>query len=277
MNKIIYHKNKKYYPKKNLGQIFLKDKKIINKIINTIKPNSKDILVEIGPGLGSLTNYIIKYIDKMFAIEFDKHLYFILKNNPFFLNKVYFYQKDVMKFNFFNLLKNKEENLRIFGNLPYNISTNIIFYLLKFRNIIKDMHFMFQKEVANRLIAKPNCKNYGKLSVMAQYYYDIYPIFDISPESFSPIPKVYSTLIRVIPKKNFPYHINISFLETILRKSFGKRRKILSNSLKEIFSCNFLDNLMINSKLRAENISVDQYCKMAFFYQLEKKFNIKEK
>lgn len=276
MVKTIKINNKKYFIKKKLSQIFLKDINIIESIINTIQPQKKDLLVEIGPGFGALTNKIIKYIDIMHAIELDKNLFLYLKNNSLLIKKVIFYNQDVMKFNFFNL-KNKKKKLRIFGNLPYNISTKILFYLSKFSNIITDMHFMFQKEVANRLVAQPNCKNYGRLSVMAQYFYNIYPIFNISSKYFLPQPKVDSTLLKVTPKKNFSYQINYIILNEILKKSFNKRRKMLRNSLKEIFSCDFLNRLLIDGQLRAENISVEQYCKMTFLYEKEKNNSKKNK
>lgn len=264
------YKNKKYYVRKRFGQNFLKDKLIIKKIVSFINPQFNDLIVEIGPGLGSLTYPISYYVSNLNAIEIDKDLFLYLKKK-YINNKITFFNQNVMKFNFFNLTKNKNQKLRIFGNLPYNISTNLIFYLFQYSDYISDMFFMFQKEVANRLIANPGNKSYGRLSVMSQYYYDIKCLLTVSPESFIPKPKVNSVFLKISPKKNFLYKINTFFLDKILKEAFSKRRKIISNSLKNIFSYEKLDYLLINPILRAEDISQEQFYKLAYFYEKENK------
>lgn len=251
--------------KKKLGQHFLKNKMIIKNIINTINPQYKDCLVEIGPGLGALTWPISKYINKkVITIELDKNMVDFLKKNKLFYSKIDMYNCDVMTFNFTKLAKKKK--LRIFGNIPYNISTQLIFYLFKFNKCIKDIHFTFQKQVADRLTAEPGNKKYGRLSIMAQYYYNISQIFEINNEHFFPVPKVQSILVKMIPyeKKIEKYYIKT--LHKIVKEAFSKRRKILSNSLKKLFSYEVLKNLSID-KLRAENVTIEKYNELVSYYK----------
>lgn len=259
--------NKKYY--KRLGQNFLQDEFVIKKIISFINPKFNDCLIEIGPGFGALTYPISFYVKKLNAIEIDKKLFIFLKKK-FLHKKVFLFNKDVMKFDFFNLIKNKNKKIRIFGNLPYSISTQLIFYLIKYNHYISDMYFMFQKEVANRLIAKPGNKSYGRLSIISQYFYDIKILYTVEAKSFKPKPKVDSIFLQFLPKKIFIYNIKISTLDIILKKSFEKRRKTLKNNLKNFISCETLDDLSINYKLRAEKISKEQFYKLAFFYEKNK-------
>lgn len=264
---------KRKYAIKRFGQNFLKDKYIIKKIISFINPKINDLLVEIGPGLGALTYPISYYVDHLYAIELDKKLFLYLKENINFNKKITIFNTDVMNFNFLDLKKNKNQKIRIFGNLPYNISTQIIFYLFKYHYYINDMYFMFQKEVADRLVAIPGSKNYGRLSVMSQYYYDIKKLLHVPSESFIPKPKVKSTFVKLLPRKKNLYKINIFILDIILKEAFSKRRKIISNSLKNIFSCNILDKLLISNTLRAENISKEQFYQLAYFYENKMKYD----
>ncbi|BGI50951.1 MAG: 16S rRNA (adenine(1518)-N(6)/adenine(1519)-N(6)) -dimethyltransferase RsmA [Arsenophonus endosymbiont of Ceratovacuna japonica] len=261
MNKQIY---KGHFARKRFGQFFLIDQFIINKIVDALNPKPNEIIIEIGPGLGALTLPVSKYIDKMIVIELDRNLVSILAKDPIFRTKLTIIENDVMKINFSAIAKEKGKSLRIFGNLPYNISTSLIFYLINYINNIIDMNFMLQKEVVNRLIAEPNTKIYGRLSIMAQYYYNIITILEIPSSSFIPIPKVNSSVIRLIPHQKNPYTIcNVKLLNYIVTQAFNQRRKVVYNSLNNLFSIQDFKQLGINKNYRAENISVENYCKLA--------------
>lgn len=249
---------------KNLGQHFLSDKETILAIIDAINPKPNDKIIEIGPGLGAITKLIINYINYMTVIEFDINLANRLAKHSCLRSKLNIIQKDVMKINFTILAAQLGKPIRIFGNLPYNISTSIILYLLKYINNIQDMHFMFQKEVADRLIASPNNKNYGRLSILVQYYCKIIPILNISAKCFKPIPKVDSTILRIIPYTTLPFPVyNLYNLVELTKTAFHQRRKILRNSLSMLFNEKQLLQQGIDAKLRAENITIEQYCRLA--------------
>ncbi|WWP01510.1 MAG: 16S rRNA (adenine(1518)-N(6)/adenine(1519)-N(6))-dimethyltransferase RsmA [Candidatus Dasytiphilus stammeri] len=264
--------------RKNWGQIFIKDAKIINNIVSAINPQNNDHLVEIGPGLGALTQPISKYVKHLTAIEIDKNLVNLLKTNTGISNKLTIYQKDALNFDFNELSRPKGHKLRIFGNLPYNISTQLIFHLFKYTKIIKDMHLMLQKEVVDRIIAVPDSKKYGRLSIMSQYYCQGFFIQEITPESFIPVPKVSSALLRLVPYSLMPNIVeNISELQLITRTAFSHRRKIIKNSLSKLVTVKVLKEIGINPNLRAENISVALYCKLANWLTVHSPMKIKEK
>ncbi|AKZ66092.1 16S rRNA (adenine(1518)-N(6)/adenine(1519)-N(6))-dimethyltransferase RsmA [Candidatus Palibaumannia cicadellinicola] len=246
------------------GQYFLKDKKIIKLIVDAIDPKKGQALVEIGPGLGALTYQVAKYVDTMTVIEIDRNLADILASNNVIKHKLNILNKDVRKVQFTELSQYLGHPLRIFGNLPYNIATSLIFLLFSYINIISDMHFMLQKEVANRLIAKPNNKAYCRLSVIAQYYCNIHIMLDVPPNSFYPIPKVNSAIVRLVPYAKLPYKVNdINQLYNLTRLAFNQRRKMICNSLGSVFSVvQLLQNGIIATQ-RAENLSVEQYCRLA--------------
>ncbi|CAL4319672.1 Ribosomal RNA small subunit methyltransferase A [Buchnera aphidicola (Eriosoma grossulariae)] len=251
-----------HFPSKFLGQNFLINQIIIDQIVHSINPKLKDILVEIGPGLGALTKKISGFVDELIVIEVDPNLINKLKKYKF-SKKLKIFLSNVLYFNFLNLF-NKKKNIRIFGNLPYNISTEIIIYLTQFSNIIDDMNFMLQKEVANRLLAKPNTKSYGRLSVIVQYFFNVNFLFNIHSESFFPIPKVQSSFLKFIPHIDCPYFLkNIDTLSFVTKIAFNQRRKIILNSLRGFFNSCILNKLGISPFLRAENISVEQYCVLA--------------
>ncbi|WWO99372.1 MAG: 16S rRNA (adenine(1518)-N(6)/adenine(1519)-N(6))-dimethyltransferase RsmA [Candidatus Dasytiphilus stammeri] len=267
-----------HFIRNNWGQIFLKDAKIINNIVSAINPQNNDNLVEIGPGLGALTQPISKYVKHITAIEIDKNLVNVLKTNTMISNKLTIYQKNALNFDFNELSKQTGNKLRIFGNLPYNISTKLIFHLFKYTNIIKDMHLMLQKEVVDRIIAVPDSKKYGKLSIMSQYYCQGFLIQEITPESFIPVPKVSSALIRLVPYSFMPNIVeNISELQLITRTAFSHRRKILKNSLSKLVTVKVLKEIGINPNLRAENLSVALYCKLANWLTVHSPIKLKEK
>ncbi|CAL4319091.1 16S rRNA (adenine(1518)-N(6)/adenine(1519)-N(6))-dimethyltransferase RsmA [Buchnera aphidicola] len=261
---------KKYFPKKSLGQNFLCDKNVISKIVDFIDPKGEDCLVEIGPGLAALTYPISKFVEKLFIIEIDKKLLLYLKDYSFY-KKLCIFNMNVLDFDFKQLSLENHKMLRIFGNIPYNISVKLILFLIKFNNYICDINFMVQKEVAERLVAIPGTKFYGRLSIIVQCYYDISIGFNISPKSFFPIPKIDSTFIYIRPKQ-IPFYSSmyLNNLSKITFFAFQKRRKFLKNSLSNLFNQQDLLNLGINPYLRAENLSVMEYCKLANFYEHKK-------
>ncbi|XBC38842.1 MAG: 16S rRNA (adenine(1518)-N(6)/adenine(1519)-N(6))-dimethyltransferase RsmA [Buchnera aphidicola (Melaphis rhois)] len=245
---------------KNLGQNFLIDSDVIRNIINSINPKKTDIMIEIGSGLGALTTHIHKFLNKLFIIEYDKHLASRLFLSFGNVNSIKIFVQDVLKFNFSCIEKKNYDSIRIFGNLPYNISVILLLYLFKYDNIF-DMHFMFQREVANRLVALPGTKSYGRLSIISQYHCKIMRLFDVYPKSFRPIPKVSSTFLRLVPYKDQEHYVkNIHNLEKVTALAFNKRRKMIKHSLSELFSENILIKLKVDPRLRAENLSITQYC-----------------
>ncbi|WWP00564.1 MAG: 16S rRNA (adenine(1518)-N(6)/adenine(1519)-N(6))-dimethyltransferase RsmA [Candidatus Dasytiphilus stammeri] len=263
---------------KKWGQNFIIDVNIINNILSAIDPHTDDQLVEIGPGLGALTKPISKYVKYLTAIEIDKDLVNHLKKDIYLSKKLTIYQQNAINFNFNELSRPKGHKLRIFGNLPYNISSQMIFHLFKYITIIKDMHFMLQKEVVDRIIAVPDSKKYGRLSVMSQYYCKAVLIQDITPESFIPVPKVSSALVRLVPYSLMPNIVeNISELKLITRTAFTHRRKMLRNSLSKLVTVKILNEIGVNPNLRAENIPVALYCKLANWLTVHSKMKLKEK
>ena len=245
--------------RKRFGQNFLNDEVIIHRIIQAIAPVKGEHIVEIGPGLGALTGHLLTASGNFDAIELDRDLLpGLLKQ---FSSKEGFrlHQGDALTFDFASLY-NSEQHLRLVGNLPYNISTPLIFYLLSFAGMIKDMHFMLQKEVVSRLTASPNEKNFGRLSVMVQYYCHAELMLHVPPDAFTPPPKVHSAFVRLTPHKKIPYPCtNIELLETIVREAFSLRRKTLRNSLRKIISSAHLESIGINPQLRAENLSIESF------------------
>lgn len=241
--------------KKKFGQHFLADQNIINKLVKHIAPNKDDILLEIGPGDGALSKSIIPLIKKFYLIEKDKdlldELYLLLKQNK----NGEIINNDILKFNFASI----QEKFRVIGNLPYNISTEIIFMVCKVCNII-DIHFMLQKEVVDRMIANPNTKTYGRLSVMTQAYFHAAKLFDISENVFVPKPKVKSSFIRLLPKEYiFDNNNHENIFYKIVKKAFEGRRKMIRTSLGEYFEEKDYDIIKIDSKKRPENLSIKDY------------------
>lgn len=250
-------------PRKRFGQNFLQDKNIIQKIIKAIAPKKTDHIVEIGPGLGALTIQLLPILKNMDVIELDRDLVPKLQTACRNLGELNIHQADALRFDFKKLVKN-EHLLRIVGNLPYNISTPLIFHLLEQIDCICDMHFMLQKEVAQRLAAKPNNKNYGRLSVMVQYCCRVKELFTVSSHAFYPVPKVESALVYLVPHKKISLPAkNISALEEIVKLAFNQRRKMIQNCLKGSVSKEQFSNLNISPKLRPEQLSVEDFVKIS--------------
>lgn len=251
---------KSHFIKKKLGQVFLKDLNIIHDIIKIINIKKKQKIIEIGPGLGALTQHIMNIVEHLIVIEKDVDLVKKLLKIPNKKNLKIF-NRDVLQFNFFHLTNINTPKLRLIGNLPYYISTKLIIHLFKYINIIHDMHFMFQKEVAKRLLALPNSKEYGSLSVIAQYHYKITPLLNIPMTAFTPIPKVESMMIKLLPHTIPPYPlINTTQLSFLIKLAFSQRRKLIKNSLSTLFNTTEMTQQGIDTKLRAENLTIHQYC-----------------
>ena len=254
-------------PKKSLGQNFLIDKNILEQIVDTVEVTNKEIL-EIGPGSGNLTTYILKKKPKkVYVVEKDDDLSFLL--NEKFNDEITIINNDILE-----VVENKISNkkLTVFGNLPYNISTEILSKWIM--NLGKNFWFenlvlMFQKEVADRIIAKFNTSNYGRLSILANWRLNINKICDISPESFSPRPKIQSSLIHFTPKKNFAEIKDPLNLEKITRIFFSHRRKMLKKPFNQVFQGNddLLHKFNIDLNLRPQNLDFDTYYKLTIEYE----------
>lgn len=253
-----------HFARKRFGQNFLHDDYIIESIVAAIQPKPDQALVEIGPGLAALTIPVSKHVDHLTVVEIDRDLASRLIENPFLKDKVTVIEQDALTFDFNQLSEQLGKPLRVFGNLPYNISTPLMFHLFEFANTITDMHFMLQKEVVTRLVAAPNSKDYGRLSVMAQYYCQIIPVLEVPPTSFKPAPKVDSAVVKLIPYQQKPYPVNdVKILSRVTTEAFNQRRKTIRNSLSNMFTAEQLVQLNIDPNLRAENLTVEQYCQLA--------------
>ena len=252
--------NSVFQPRKRFGQHFLHDTLIIDKIIKTISPQKKETIVEIGPGKGALTIPLAKLAIKLHAIELDNDLSVMLKKRFRNNSIVKIIQADALDFNFSAL----GNNLRIIGNLPYNISTPLMFKLTKYRDHIKDQHFMLQKEVVDRLIAKPGNKNYGRLTVMLGTYLDITSLFEVQPNAFKPPPKVNSAVVRMTSKPLNQIIIkDLKKLSSIVTLAFSQRRKMLSNALKNEVLASDMEAVGIDPKLRAEQVPIKSWSFLA--------------
>lgn len=252
--------------RKRFGQNFLRDQRIIQQIVAAIAPEPGQRLLEIGPGLGALTLPVLHLVGSLAAIEVDRDIIPLLQEASKDAGDLLIYQKDVLNFDISVAAVDKKP-LRVFGNLPYNISTPLLFHLIKFIPYISDMHFMLQKEVAERLASLPSKKSYSRLSVMAQYHYQIQQLIDVPPHAFKPAPKVDSRVIRMIPYKKPPFVANdYARFETIVKQAFGQRRKTLRNSLsglKEPIPEHVWEKLKIDPSKRAENLTVEDFVRLS--------------
>ena len=257
-----------FNPKRSLGQNFLVDDKILNKIIEISNINFESVVIEVGPGKGALTEKIFKKKPKKLTIiEKDERLYELL--NKKFGAEIDIINNDMMKISY---EKYSHENLIIFGNLPYNISTQILTKWIKIHSLekfCKKLILMFQKEVADRILSKYNSSNYGRLSIIANWKLDIKKIIDIKPDSFSPKPKIDSSLLFFSPKKNFLKIKNPKNLEKITRIFFNQRRKMIKKPFSQVFSndVKIAKKLKIDLNLRPQNLTNNTYYELANEYE----------
>lgn len=252
--------------RKRFGQNFLHDDNVIRNIVKSIRPKVGDNMVEIGPGMGAITEHLLDATEGYLnVVEIDRDLIPGLKVKFFNQPGFKINEADALQFDFMTL-KNDERPLRIVGNLPYNISTPLIFHLLTYAGDVKDMHFMLQKEVVQRMAAGPGDNNYGRLSIMSQYFCQVQHMFDVGPEAFQPAPKVDSAIVRLVPYKTLPHPVkHHKTLENIVRQSFSMRRKTLRNNLKTIISDEQLASLDIDASLRPERLSLAEYVRISDF------------
>ncbi len=243
-------------PRKRFGQNFLQSQPVIAAIVRLIDPQNHDNMVEIGPGLGALTIPLLQKIDHLTAIEIDHDLHEPLLNLPLAATRLKLIDADALSVNYEQFGK----DLRLVGNLPYNISTPLLIHLLQSLGSIRDMYFMLQAEVVDRLVAEPGSKTYGRLSVMAQYFCEVDKLLEVPPTAFYPQPKVDSAIIRLVPHQHPPYpDVTWSDLERLVACAFGMRRKTLANNLKPLLSAAQIAEIGIDPGLRPEQISVKQY------------------
>ena len=241
--------------RKRFGQNFLVDEQIIADIIRAIRPESTDHMVEIGPGLGALTRPLIKNLDHLHVVEIDRDIIERLEND-YPKDKLIIHAGDALKFDLAQL----PTPLRVVGNLPYNISSPLLFYFAEYADRIIDMHFMLQNEVVERMVAEPSTPAYGRLSVMLQYRFYMEKLLDVPPESFRPSPKVDSAIVRIIPLPASEVQVrNNGLFAEIVAAAFGQRRKTLRNTLRSYLNEIDFEKLGIDAQLRAENLAVAEF------------------
>jgi 16S rRNA (adenine1518-N6/adenine1519-N6)-dimethyltransferase len=250
-----------HIPRKRFGQNFLHDIGVIDAIINHVSYQSTDKWIEIGPGQGALTVPLLKKGIPLDVIEIDKHLIHSLTE----LSKRYplvIHEMDVLQFDFSSL----QGKVHLIGNLPYNISTPLIFHVLANITHIESMLFMLQKEVVDRIAAIPNTKAYGRLSVMVQAICEVHPLLIVPPDAFTPAPKVYSSVVKLTKRKDAIERALFLTLEKVVKKAFGYRRKTLLNNLKGALSASELMALGFKATVRPEDLSVNDYIELTHFF-----------
>ena len=251
--------------RKRFGQNFLVSPGIIQKIVDAIAPRAGDTVVEIGPGLGAITGPLLERIDHLQVVEIDRDLIARLRQR-FPPERLTIHEGDALKFDFGSL--KGAGPLKVVGNLPYNISSPLLFHLVPFAPLVYDMHFMLQKEVVDRMVADPGSKDFGRLSVMLQYHYHMERLFVVPPGAFNPAPKVDSAIVRMIPVDFSTVGADgtakdPALFGRVVTAAFSQRRKMLRNTLREFISETDLAALGITPTARAEDIAVADYVRLA--------------
>jgi 16S rRNA (adenine1518-N6/adenine1519-N6)-dimethyltransferase len=243
--------------RKRFGQHFLSDLGVIDEIVRAISPKPGQALVEIGPGLGALTNPVVERCEQLTVIELDRDLAARLRKRPE-LNVI---ESDVLKVDFSQVPRAPGQKLRVIGNLPYNISSPILFHLLPWADQVEDQHFMLQKEVVDRMVASPGNKDFGRLSVMLQWRYQMDSVVDVPPEAFDPPPRVDSAVVRMVPLAEAP-KVDPAVLEKMVAVAFSQRRKLLRHTLGAWITEHGLQT-DFNLQRRAEEVPVAEYIALA--------------
>ncbi|WP_298009288.1 16S rRNA (adenine(1518)-N(6)/adenine(1519)-N(6))-dimethyltransferase RsmA [uncultured Aquabacterium sp.] len=243
--------------RKRFGQHFLSDSGVIDEIVRAIDPRPGQALVEIGPGLAALTNPVVERSGQLTVIELDRDLAARLRKRP----ELSVVESDVLKVDFAALQAQIGRKLRVIGNLPYNISSPILFHLLPVADVVEDQHFMLQKEVVDRMVASPGSKDYGRLSVMLQWRYDMENVVDVPPEAFDPPPRVDSAVVRMTPFAT-PPNVDAGVLEELVAVAFSQRRKLLRHTLGAWIAQRGLDS-DFDLQRRAEEVPVADYLSLA--------------
>ena len=245
--------------RKRFGQHFLTDPGIIDAIVRAVHPDHEDVVVEIGPGRGAITEPLSRRAGHLHIVELDRDLAALLRSRYGDRDNVTLHEADALRFDFGALGR----QLRIVGNLPYNISTPLLFHLLHFREQIVDMHFMLQKEVVDRMAATPGSKAYGRLGIMLGCYLSIEALFDVPPEAFDPPPAVNSAVVRLDPLPPGTYRIDDeAALSALVAKAFMQRRKTIRNALKGVAEAADFDAVGIDGGLRPEQVAIADYVRL---------------
>lgn len=256
--------------RKRFGQNFLNDEQVIQDIVLAIAPLPQQNLVEIGPGLAALTQPVAEKSGHLHVVELDRDLAQRLEQHPQLKNLLTVHRSDALQFDFRALATSLNGSLRVFGNLPYNISTPLIFHLLQTLDVIDDMYFMLQKEVVERMAAAPGSKAFGKLSVMVQQCADVTPLLEVPPEAFTPAPKVDSAVVRLQPYQQAPHPVlSRKMLNKVCHTAFNQRRKTLRNNLKTLLDETALIELGINPTARPETLAVADFVHIANYLSLQ--------
>ena len=249
----------KHIPRKRFGQNFLTDQGVIQSIVRAIDPRPGDVMVEIGPGLGALTDPLLDILPHLNVVEIDRDIIARLENN-YPKSKLTIHAGDALKFDFATL----GERIRVVGNLPYNISTPILFHLTEYVSNIIDMHFMLQKEVVERMAAGPGGGDWGRLSIMVQYHCRVEHLFNVGPGAFNPPPKVDSAIVRLVPHAVLPHPAkDHKLLERVVREEFNQRRKTLRNTLKALLSNAEIEAAGVDGGLRPEQLDLAAFVRLA--------------
>jgi 16S rRNA (adenine1518-N6/adenine1519-N6)-dimethyltransferase len=250
----------KYRARKRFGQHFLSDPGVIDAIIRAVHPTKEDVIVEIGPGQGAITDALARNAGHLHAVELDRNLVARLRQQYEGNPDVTVHEADALRFDFSSL----GDRIRVVGNLPYNISTPLLFHLLKFREQILDMHFMLQKEVVDRMAAGPGSKVYGRLGIMLGCHLSIESLFDVPPDAFDPPPEVTSAVVRLDPLPPGTFEINDEAgFSTLVATAFMQRRKTLRNSLKKLVERPDFEAAGIDAGLRPEQVSIADYIRLS--------------
>jgi 16S rRNA (adenine1518-N6/adenine1519-N6)-dimethyltransferase len=253
------HRAGEHRARKRFGQNFLRDEGVIRQIARAINPQPGQTIVEIGPGKGALTETLLHHDCEVEAIELDRDLLPLLRERFSAETRLTLHNADALRFDY-RSLGNEEAPLRIVGNLPYNISTPLIFHLLEYAQLISDMHFMLQLEVVARMAASPGSKAWGKLGVMTQYHCEVDSLFEVPPHAFQPAPKVQSAVVRLVPRPRAQVNSQVEArLRRVVQAGFAQRRKTLRNTLRDLVDMQQLQELGIDPGARAETLSLQQF------------------
>jgi 16S rRNA (adenine1518-N6/adenine1519-N6)-dimethyltransferase len=250
----------KHLPKKRFGQNFLHDASVLQQIIAAIAPSADDCMVEIGPGKGAMTELLLAHLRELHVVELDRDLISLLEKN-FAAKPLCIHAGDALQFEF-DHIRTDQRKLRIVGNLPYNISTPLLFHLAQYAPVVADQHFMLQKEVVERMVAQPGGRDYGRLSVMLQWRYQMSLLFFVPPQAFEPQPKVDSAIVRMIPIAQ-PLACEQHLLEQVVTTAFSQRRKVIRNSLGSLFNERQLVAAGVDPQARPETLSLEEFVGLA--------------
>jgi 16S rRNA (adenine1518-N6/adenine1519-N6)-dimethyltransferase len=251
----------KHIPRKRFGQNFLTDQVVLYNIIKDIAPAADDAMVEIGPGLGAMTQLLLESVRQLHVVELDRDLVSRLQQ-AYSADRLVVHSADALKFDFASIAVPAGKKLRVVGNLPYNISTPLLFHLADVAPIVHDQHFMLQKEVVERMVAAPGSKAFGRLSVMLQWRYRMDLRFVVPPTAFDPPPRVESAIVRMTPIAQ-PLSCDLSMLEQVVAKAFSQRRKVIRNCVAGLLTGQDLIDAGIDPQDRPEAVAVERFVALA--------------